>query len=85
VSRLVARARAENLKYDTGSVNEIRSALRANTMNEKRRVVAMGKASATDERVERGMCSPTKGGQANSGHIVRTHPEGLESKSNGNK
>ena len=58
----------------------MKSALRDSTMSEKRRVVAVANASVTDERVERRMCSPTKGDQPSSGHIVGTHPEGLKVK-----
>ena len=48
----------------------MRSALRASTMSEKRRVVAVTKASVTDERAERRMRSPTKGDRPSDGHIV---------------
>ena len=45
-------------------------------MSEEMRVVAVAKASVTDEWVEHRMCSPTKGDQPSSGHVV--HPEGLK-------
>jgi len=81
VSRLVASARAEkfNLEFtENFSANEMKSALRAITMSEKMRVIAVAKASVTDERVECRMCRPTEGGQPSSGHIVGTHSEGLK-------